>query len=54
MECTRLLLTIFELLKHDIQGDVLEDKVARVLVILAEGAKRRVVVRVHEGEVLDE
>ena len=47
-------LTLLKLFKHDVQGDILEHKVARVLVVLAESAQRRVVVGVHEGQVLDE
>ncbi len=48
------LLAVLELFEHDVQRRVLEDKVARVLVELADGLERRRVLRVDEGQLFDE
>lgn len=43
----------FELLEHDIQRQIIEHKVTRILIEFAEHPKGRVVVSVNEGQVFD-
>lgn len=47
------LVSFLELLKHDVQGEVIENEVARVLIEFAKHSKRRVVICVNKGEVFD-
>ena len=48
------LLAGLELVEHDVERCVVEDKVDLVLVVLADHGQRHVVIRVDEHQVLDE
>lgn len=47
------LVAFLELLEHDVQSQIVEDKVARVLVELAKHPQGSIVVCVDKGEVFD-
>lgn len=49
----RVWITFFELLEHDVQGDVFEHEVAWILIELTESSQRCVVIGVDKGEILD-
>ena len=53
-ECHVSLLSRLELVKHDVERCVVEDKVHFVIVKLTDHRQRHIVVRVNEHQVLEE